>query len=136
MGVTLWAGVLCCCTILWIIRAVSGKKQYQARIRACGHPPTPVPYHLPFGKPLQCFYLLSSTTSSSNPLILKTGLDLVCHLVWRLWQHDFVNYGWEILDVPGRTVELNLLSRRIIITDNPENIKAVMLSQVILPLES
>ncbi|PMD46832.1 cytochrome P450 [Hyaloscypha variabilis F] len=105
MGVTLWASVLCCCTILWITLAVSGKKQYQARIRACGHPPRPVPYHLPF------------------------GLDLVCHLVWRLWQHDFVNYGWEILDVPGRTVELNLLSRRIIVTDNPENIKAVMLSQ-------
>lgn len=52
------------------------------------------------------------------------------HLVWRLWQYDFVNYGWEILNVPGRTVELNLLGRRIIVTDNSKNIKAVMLSQV------
>ena len=66
----------------------------------------------------------------SNPLIPKAGLDLVWHLVWRLWQYDFVNYGWEILNVPGRTVELNLLGRRIIVTDNSKNIKAVMLSQV------
>jgi len=42
----------------------------------------------------------------------------------------FFEYTREILDVPGRTVQLNMLGGGLVLTDEPENIKAVMLTKV------
>ena len=45
----------------------------------------------------------------------------------------FFEYTREILDVPGRTVQLNMLGGGPVLTDEPENIKAVMLTKVSYP---
>jgi hypothetical protein len=54
--------------------------------------------------------------------------------MYRAFQHmrNHNLYEWtnEILQVPGRTVELNLMGSRMILTDNPENVKTIMSTQV------
>jgi hypothetical protein len=51
-------------------------------------------------------------------------------VVSRMRNCTFFEYTREILDVPGRTVQLNMLGGRLVLTDEPENIKAVMLTKV------
>lgn len=54
--------------------------------------------------------------------------------MYRAFQHmrNHTLYEWtnEILQVPGRTVELNLMGSRMVLTDNPENVKTIMSTQV------
>lgn len=54
--------------------------------------------------------------------------------MWRVVSHmrscTFFEFTREILDVPGRTVQLNMLGGGLVLTDEPENIKAVMLTKV------
>lgn len=46
-------------------------------------------------------------------------------------QNRFYEYTLSFLDQsPGRTIEMQMLDKRMIITDNPENIKAMLHSQV------
>jgi len=52
MGLLLWVIALCSC-IVCVTLAIGRKREYKARISACGYPPRPVPYHLPFGKLLE-----------------------------------------------------------------------------------
>ena len=51
-------------------------------------------------------------------------------VVSRMRSCTFFEYTREILDVPGRTVQLNMLGGGLVLTDEPENIKAVMLTKV------
>jgi hypothetical protein len=51
-------------------------------------------------------------------------------VVSRMRNCTFFEYTREILDVPGRTVQLNMLGDRLVLTDEPENIKAVMFTKV------
>lgn len=51
-------------------------------------------------------------------------------LVKRLHSNTFVEYICdEVLNTPGRTVEMNLLGGDIFITDRAENIKAIQADQ-------
>jgi len=51
-------------------------------------------------------------------------------LVQRLHSNTFVEYICdEVLNTPGRTVEMNLLGGDIFITDRAENIKAIQADQ-------
>ena len=84
------------------------------------------------------FYLLASPyapeTQSKNRTINKnSGLDLMWRVVSRMRSCTFFEYTREILDVPGRTVQLNMLGGGLVLTDEPENIKAVMLTKVSYP---
>ncbi|KAH7552601.1 hypothetical protein BM1_08552 [Bipolaris maydis] len=54
------------------------------------------------------------------------------NLVQRLQSNTFVEYiGDEVLNTPGRTVEMNLLGGDIFITDRAENIKAIQADQFV-----
>ncbi|KAK7913920.1 hypothetical protein PG985_011623 [Apiospora marii] len=64
------------------------------------------------------------------PYKLPFGLDMAWKLVTRLHSNTFVEYICdEVLDTPGRTVEMNLLGGDIFITDRAENIKAIQADQ-------
>ena len=82
------------------------------------------------------FYLLASLWHSpeSQSENRKTNKSLGLDLMWRVVSHlrscTFFDYTREILDVPGHTVQLNMLGGKTVLTDEPENIKAVMLTQV------
>ena len=60
------------------------------------------------------------------PYKLPFGLDMAWKLVKRLHSNTFVEYVCEeVLNTPGRTIEMNLLGGDIFITDRAENIKAI-----------
>jgi hypothetical protein len=48
----------------------------------------------------------------------------------------FFEWSRKVLDVPGHTVELRTLGMRIILTDNPDNVKAVLSTKVVLSASS
>lgn len=54
--------------------------------------------------------------------------------MYRAFQHirNHTLYEWtnEILQVPGRTIELNLMGSRMVLTDHPENVKTIMSTKV------
>lgn len=51
-------------------------------------------------------------------------------LLTRLQSNTFVEYVCdEVLNTPGRTIEMNLLGKDIFITDRAENIKAIQADQ-------
>ncbi|KAF2195933.1 cytochrome P450 [Zopfia rhizophila CBS 207.26] len=50
-------------------------------------------------------------------------------VVSRMRNHGFFEYTRQILDNPGKTVELNMFGSRLILTQQPENIKAVMFTK-------
>src|SRR5215469_14166055 len=77
------------------------------------------------------FYLLASDQTSRCTKINKnSGLDLMWRVVSHMRSCTFFEYTREILDVPGHTVQLNMLGGRLVLTDEPENVKAVMLTKV------
>lgn len=49
-------------------------------------------------------------------------------------QDTFFEFTRELLDNPGRTVELNVPGGRLLFTDNVDNIKAIQFSQVKRPM--
>ncbi|KAI4646705.1 hypothetical protein J4E93_004928 [Alternaria ventricosa] len=64
------------------------------------------------------------------PYKLPFGLDMAWNLITRLHSNTFVEYICdEVLSIPGRTVEMNLLGSDIFITDRAENIKAIQADQ-------
>ena len=50
--------------------------------------------------------------------------------IHRLTSFQFFEWTREILQVPGRTVEFHMLGTRLVVTDEPENVKAIMSTQV------
>lgn len=57
-------------------------------------------------------------------------MDMAWKLVKRLQSNTFVEYICdEVLDTPGRTVEMNLLGSNIFITDKAENVIAIQADQ-------
>jgi hypothetical protein len=74
-------------------------------------------------------------TSNRKPsincqLTLYRGLDVLIRAVKQIHADQFFEWGREILDVPGRTVELRMLGLSIIMTDNPANVKTVLSAKV------
>lgn len=58
------------------------------------------------------------------------GVDLLFTALSRLRNHDFFPWSRQILDVPGRTVSMNFLGTKVLLTDDPENAKAVLATKV------
>ena len=48
----------------------------------------------------------------------------------KVLKHEFFDWTRQILDVPGRTVSLNMLGIKTLMTDNPDNIKAILSTKV------
>ncbi len=44
--------------------------------------------------------------------------------------HDFFEWSRQILNVPGRTVRLNMLGIEVLMTDNADNTKAILSTKV------
>ena len=58
------------------------------------------------------------------------GLDLLL-IALNHFRHDtFFDWVRSVLNVPGHTVELRLLGTRLVMTDEADNIKALMSTQV------
>lgn len=58
------------------------------------------------------------------------GLDLILKIWKKLATNQFIEYAREILSVPGHTVSVPVLNMPLIVTEDTENIKAVMSTQV------
>ncbi|KAI9774067.1 MAG: hypothetical protein M1840_005160 [Geoglossum simile] len=54
------------------------------------------------------------------------GLDLGMKVIRRVLSHEFFELTQEFLDIPGRTVEIHMMGNEMILTDEPENIRAIM----------
>jgi hypothetical protein len=63
------------------------------------------------------------------------GLDLGIKTIRRILSHEFFELTQEFLDVPGHTVEVRMMGNEMIMTDEPENIRAVMSTNVLLPAD-
>lgn len=62
-------------------------------------------------------------------------MDIIFRIVQRMRESTFLEYTHEILDeTSGRTASLEIMGKRLVLTDRQENITAVMLTQVFLPL--
>ncbi|KAL9042003.1 MAG: hypothetical protein Q9180_000899 [Flavoplaca navasiana] len=68
----------------------------------------------------------SSKSAPSVPYWAPFGIDLFVTAINRIYSHDFFAWTRQILDVPGRTVSMNLLGIKLLMTDDPENTKAVL----------
>ncbi|KAK2027483.1 cytochrome P450 [Colletotrichum zoysiae] len=65
-----------------------------------------------------------------NPSRFPLGLDIIYRIVQRMRESTFLEYTHEILDeTPGRTASLEIMGKRLVLTDRQENITAVMLTQ-------
>lgn len=62
--------------------------------------------------------------------MLSTGIDLFATALRRIINHDFFAWTRELLDVPGRTVSLNMLGIEVLMTDDPENIVAKLRKEI------
>lgn len=61
----------------------------------------------------------------------NTGMDLAYTSLKEMNANHYFEYTREFLNhTAGRTVEFNMLGNRMIMTDNPENIKEMMHTQV------
>jgi hypothetical protein len=58
------------------------------------------------------------------------GLDLTVSLIRSLINFQLIEWTREILKDAGHTVELHLIGTRLLMTDDPENFKAIMSTQV------
>ncbi|ETI28303.1 hypothetical protein G647_00752 [Cladophialophora carrionii CBS 160.54] len=85
----------------WLLRTRSRR----ARLQRLGQPPVMVPYWLPFG--------------------LDTAYAMVSHLL----NLDFFEWARELMNNPGRTCELYIAGTRLIMTDDCDNIRAIMYGQ-------
>lgn len=63
-------------------------------------------------------------------LMSLLGLDLIINIWRKLATNQFIEYSREILSVPGHTVSIPVLNMPLIVTEDTENIKAVMSTQV------
>ena len=62
--------------------------------------------------------------------IIVTELDILAASMVRLKNNSFFEWTQRVLARPGRTVEFNILNRRIIMTDDRENIKTIFATNV------
>ncbi|OJJ30107.1 hypothetical protein ASPWEDRAFT_54808 [Aspergillus wentii DTO 134E9] len=70
---------------------------------------------------------LPGTYAPVVPSRLPFGLDVAFRCVYELATDGFHEYTRDILATsPGRTIEFHLLDKRMVVTDNPENIKDMM----------
>ncbi|KAL9010177.1 MAG: hypothetical protein Q9173_004865 [Seirophora scorigena] len=67
-----------------------------------------------------------SKTAPAVPYWAPFGIDLFAIAINRIYSHDFFAWTRQILDVPGRTVSLNLLGIKLLMTDDTENTKQVL----------
>ena len=88
--------------ILFFVRKLLYKRQ---RLRKLGFSPRPIRYRIPF------------------------GLDIILTIWVKLAKNQFIEYCRNVLDVPGHTVILPILNTPIIVTEDTDNIRAVMSSQ-------
>ena len=55
------------------------------------------------------------------------GIDLLIRILHHFRKHTFFDYFREVCrGTPGLTVELNMLGVRLVLTEEPENIKAIL----------
>ena len=61
---------------------------------------------------------------------MLAGIDLFAKAISRLLNHDFFEWTRQILEVPGRTVRLNMLGIEVLMTDDAQNTKAILSTKV------
>jgi len=62
--------------------------------------------------------------------IFWVGFGITLDLVHHLRANTVLEWNRKILCVPGRTVEVRMVGMSMIMTDNIENIRAIMSTQV------
>jgi hypothetical protein len=109
-----------------ILFRFNAKANRQSRLGA--RAPT-LPSRFPFGK-MQAF----SITILHEPDTFRAGFGITLDLVHHLSANTVLEWHRKILCVPGRTVEVRMVGMSMIMTDNIENIRAIMSTQVIYGL--
>ena len=108
--------------VLFLSRWNSQRK----RLRKLGSKAPAVPSRAPLGT-------VAKNPASHVQKLRKlhfAGIDLLVTAINKLVNNDFFAWSREILDNPGRTVSLNMLGVNVLVTDEPENTKAVLSTKV------
>lgn len=74
--------------------------------------------------------VLQKRSLKSSKLIKALGLDVLFTALCHFKNDTFFDWARTILNVPGHTRELRLLGTRLVMTDDADNIKALMSTQV------
>lgn len=75
-------------------------------------------------------YKLVETPFDKANLWRIPGIDLLATAINRIYHNDFFDWSRQILDCPGRTVSLNMLGVKVLMTDQPENAKTILSTKV------
>ncbi len=94
------------------------------RLRQSGREAPAVAYWAPFG-----IQLVETILNKAN-LWCISGIDLFATAINRIYHNDFFAWTRQILDCPGRTVSLNMLGVKVLMTDQPENTKTILSTKV------
>lgn len=93
------------------------------RVKNMGNKAPAAVYWAPLGNNSTCPASFRAFSSICRSWPFRTGY-------WQKFSHDFFAWTRQILDVLGRTVSLNMLGVKILMTDGPENTKAVLSTKV------
>lgn len=65
---------------------------------------------------------------------LSIGLTTLSSILRHLKSNRFTEWIIDVLSVPGHTAEMNIFGTRFILTEEPENLKAIFTNQVYFEL--
>ncbi|KAI9820042.1 MAG: hypothetical protein M1827_006613 [Pycnora praestabilis] len=111
-----------------LLRSISKLRSRRQRLQSLGSFAPVVPSSAPLGTPLSRT-IFKSKYLVKAPNVHVLGLDLIIKALRLMHSHQFFEWSRNLLNVPGRTTELHMLSVRLIMTDDVENIKAIMSTQ-------
>jgi hypothetical protein len=63
-------------------------------------------------------------------LLIYLGLDLMFAAFHSMKSHQFFEWTRDILQLAGHTAELHMMGVRLVLTDEPENVKCIMSTKV------
>ena len=117
-------GGIACIVLATILAAIASFLQ-QKKIQRLGATAPVVSYWAPLGRKLHHRSLVYTTI-----LTKYAGLDLVFKSTSALVSHQFFPFVRDLLIRHGRTAELHMMGVRVILTDEAENVRAILMNQV------
>lgn len=63
-------------------------------------------------------------------MLTETGIDLALSGMLSLSNHQFFEWTRSMFDKYGSTVEVNAMGMKVLVTEDPENIRAIQMTQV------
>ena len=113
--------ILLICLLLLALNGARHGRKWSHREQG----PLVVPSRLPFGQ-----FGSRRRPAAGQILTEGPGLDILVAALKHFRHDTFFDWVRSVLNVPGHTVELRFLGTRLVMTDDADNIKALMSTQV------